>query len=182
MYNLNDKFTKIAIMYTADITRIERKIIERLLYIEDINGTLSELKSAWDLLHRLCRMYEHNHPQHQQNNDTEQRNCLNRQSGASKNQITAAAIPRAKKYNRKVQNYYGLHLRLVQFTEQQFNRMKAKAFSILNSKDQPTNHTIWIPNAYLTEDGTIHSNANLNWLFRKQENAEKIAAAGLAPI
>ena len=81
-------------------------------------------------------------------------------------------------YNNEVQNYKGIPLKLIIYTDSHFQRMKAKCFQIMNAVNQPSGQHIWIPNKFLSQDGTINQAKNLDWLFRKTDNAEKLRLAG----
>ena len=81
-------------------------------------------------------------------------------------------------YNDKIQNYKGIPLKLIIYTDKHFAKLKAKRFLILNSKNEPSGQNIWIPNSFLLEDGTINHNKNLDWLFLKTDNKHKLALAG----
>ena len=78
-----------------------------------------------------------------------------------------------EKYHTDTQYYKGIPLRLIVYTEQHFSRLKAKRFLIGNS-----NQNVWIPNSYLTDDGSILPNKNLDFVFRNA--ARKLELAGVA--
>lgn len=81
-------------------------------------------------------------------------------------------------YNNNVQEYKGIRLKLIVYTETHFKRLKAKRFLILDAHDKPSGQNLWIPNSFLLEDGTINPTKNLDWLFFKSENQHKLALAG----
>ena len=81
-------------------------------------------------------------------------------------------------YNTNVQNYKGIPLKLILYTESRFQHLKAKCFQVLNALNQPSGQQIWIPNRFLSDDGTILPTCNIDWLFRKDDNAEKLKSAG----
>lgn len=81
-------------------------------------------------------------------------------------------------YNDRIQNYKGIPLKLIVYTESRFQHLKAKCFHILNATNQPSGQQIWIPNRFLSEDGTINPTCNIDWLFRKEDNATKLRSAG----
>lgn len=81
-------------------------------------------------------------------------------------------------YNYTIQNYKGLPLQLSNTAESRFDHLKAKCFLILNKDNQPSGQNLWIPNKFLNPDGTIDQTKNIDWLFRKTENAEKLRLAG----
>ena len=81
-------------------------------------------------------------------------------------------------YNDNIQDYKGVRLRLIVYTDNHFKRLKAKRFLILNAKDQPSGQNLWIPNQFLLPDGTIDPSRNLDWLFKKPQNVHKLALAG----
>lgn len=81
-------------------------------------------------------------------------------------------------YNDHIQNYKGIPLKLIVYTESHFQHLKAKCFQILNANNQPSGQRVWIPNRFLTENGTILSTCNIDWLFRKSDNAEKLRSVG----
>ena len=74
------------------------------------------------------------------------------------------------KYNTSVQIYKNVPLKLIVYTEKHFARLKAKRFTINNS-----NQNVWIPNQYLTEDGTIKPNANIDFVFYKAKRQLELA-------
>ena len=81
-------------------------------------------------------------------------------------------------YNNDIQEYKGIRLKLIVYTETHFQRLKAKRFLILNAHDKPSGQNLWIPNRFLSADGTIDKTKNLDWLFFKPENQHKLALAG----
>lgn len=83
-------------------------------------------------------------------------------------------IKNKKKYNTNVQYYKGIPIKLIVYTEKHFNRLKAKRFILGNS-----NQNIWIPNIYLTEDGTIKKNANIDFIFKQAFYQKKLQYANI---
>lgn len=81
-------------------------------------------------------------------------------------------------YNDSVQYYKGLPLKLIVYTPEHFARLKAKRFLILTPEEKPSGQNLWIPNAFLLEDGTIDPAKNLDWLFSKPMNLHKAELAG----
>lgn len=75
------------------------------------------------------------------------------------------------KYNRNIQYYKGIPLKLIIYTEEHFSTLNAKRFMIIGSKAK---QNLWIPNVYLEEDGSIKKKANLDWLFIKPANQHKL--------
>lgn len=69
----------------------------------------------------------------------------------------------AEKYNTDTQYYKGIPVELI--VREDYGCYKAKRFKINNS-----NQNIWIPNCYLEDDGTIKTNANIDFVFRKSVN------------
>ena len=82
------------------------------------------------------------------------------------------------KYNDAIQEYKGVRVKLIVYTDQHFARLKAKCFLIMDAHDRPSGQNLWIPNSFLLDDGTINPARNLDWLFRKPENRHKLALAG----
>lgn len=84
------------------------------------------------------------------------------------------------KYNTNVQNYKGVSIRLIKYTEKHFARLKAKRFLLIKPKenDYPSQN-FWIPNCYLESDGTLKSNINIDWIFQKAYRANKFKYAGI---
>ena len=74
------------------------------------------------------------------------------------------------KYNTDIQFYKNVPLRLIVYTEKHFASLKAKRFTINN-----TRQNVWIPNVYLEVDGTIKKNANLDFIFRKATRQLELA-------
>lgn len=72
-------------------------------------------------------------------------------------------------YNYDIQYYNKIPLRLI---KRNYKNYKAKRYVI-----NETNQNIWIPNSYLLQDGTIKVGVNLDFIFKKkaQQNKLKIA-------
>lgn len=68
--------------------------------------------------------------------------------------------------NKKDQYYKGIKLNLI---DRDYKGKNAKRFIINGS-----NQNIWIPNCYLLENGTIKTNANLDFIFNKKQTQHKI--------
>ena len=66
--------------------------------------------------------------------------------------------------------YKNVPLRLIVYTEAHFSRLKAKRFMIDGS-----NQNVWIPNRFLEPDGTIKSNADIDFVFHKAKRQLEIA-------
>ena len=84
------------------------------------------------------------------------------------------------RYNTGPQLVCNVRLRLIQYTDEHFARLKAKRFLILDSKDRPSGQNLWIPNSYLFPDGTIDPTKDLSWLFNRPENQRKLWLASHA--
>ena len=82
-----------------------------------------------------------------------------------------------EKYNDKVQNLYGIQLRLIVYTDAHFQRLKAKRFLVLFD-GKASGQNLWIPNSYLLPDGTIDSEKDLRWLFKQPVTKHKLKLAG----
>lgn len=72
------------------------------------------------------------------------------------------------KYNTDLQNYRGLPLRLI--VRKDYSHRQAKRFTI-----NDTNQNIWIPNRYLLKDGTIKSDVNIMFIFKKAQRQLELA-------
>lgn len=70
--------------------------------------------------------------------------------------------------NTDEQIYKGIPLRLI--VRKSYIVDKAKRFSINN-----TNQNVWIPNCYLTDDGTIKEGVNIDFIFKKAKRQLEIA-------
>lgn len=75
-------------------------------------------------------------------------------------------------YNTKIQYYKNIPLKLIVYKESHFARLKAKRFTI-----NRTNQNVWIPNKFLTENGTILPNVNIDFVFYQAKN--QLAKAGI---
>lgn len=49
------------------------------------------------------------------------------------------------KYNTEIQNYKGIKVRLIKYTDKHFARLKAKRFMLVGS-DENSKQNLWIPN------------------------------------
>lgn len=81
-----------------------------------------------------------------------------------------------KKYNTNIQYYKNVPLQLIVYTEQHFERLKAKRYTINN-----TNQNVWIPNCYLESDGTIKPNVNIDFVFYKSKRQLELAGIAFQP-
>ena len=73
-------------------------------------------------------------------------------------------------YNTKTQYYKNIPLKLIKYTDAHFARLKAKRFMLGNPK---YNQNIWIPNVFLEQDGTLKSDINIDFIFRKAYQQKK---------
>ena len=73
-----------------------------------------------------------------------------------------------KPYNINTQYYKNIPIKLI--VRKDYPCMKAKRF-ILNN----TNQNVWIPNKFLTNNGTLVDNVDLDWLFLKSHRQLEIA-------
>ena len=80
------------------------------------------------------------------------------------------------KYNTDTQLYKNVPLELIVYTESHFARLNAKRFRINN-----TNQNVWIPNTNLEPNGTIKSNANIDWIFYKANRQLELAGIKFQP-
>lgn len=80
------------------------------------------------------------------------------------------------KLNPNIQWYRGLPLQLV--FRDDYKSKRAKEFYIVNRHGHLTNLTIWIPNKFLAEDGTIDDRINFMWIFKDRKMYEKVQMAG----
>lgn len=69
--------------------------------------------------------------------------------------------------NYELQIYKGIPIRLIKRNYSSYN---AKRYTINN-----TNQNIWIPNRHLLNDGTIKSNEDIDYVFRKAQNQLNIS-------
>lgn len=72
--------------------------------------------------------------------------------------------------------YKNVPLKLIVYTEEHFARLKAKRF-IING----TNQNVWIPNKYLEPDGTIKSDANIDFVFYKAHRQLELSGITFHP-
>lgn len=77
-------------------------------------------------------------------------------------------------YNNQIQYYKGIPIKLIVYTEKHFKRLNAKRFMLGESK---YNQNIWIPNCYLEPNGTLKSNVNIDFVFRKAYQQNKLSYA-----
>lgn len=84
-------------------------------------------------------------------------------------------------YNREVQWFRNVPLKLIVYTEKHFSVLKAKRFMIHGSTQN-----LWIPNKFLTENGTIRDPEKIAWIFSNKTTQHKLELAGIkldpAPI
>lgn len=84
------------------------------------------------------------------------------------------------KYNLAIQEYKGIRFRLIKYTEKHFARLKAKRFLLIpDNKDKPITQNFWIPNVYLEPDGTLKTNANIDFVFKQALRQNKFKHAGI---
>lgn len=69
--------------------------------------------------------------------------------------------------NFETQLYKGIPIKLI---SRNYEGMKAKRYTL-----NGTNQNVWIPNKHLAEDGTLLSNENIDYVFRKAQNQLNIA-------
>ena len=74
------------------------------------------------------------------------------------------------KYNTATQMYKNVPLKLIVYTENHFARLNAKRFMIAGSTQN-----VWIPNRFLEPDGSIKSDANIDFVFHKAKRQLEIA-------
>lgn len=84
------------------------------------------------------------------------------------------------KYNTSIQIYRNIHIRLIEYTPEHFARLKAKRFLLINpkSKENPSQN-VWIPNAYLQDNGTLKPYINIDFVFRTAALQRKFKYAGI---
>lgn len=75
--------------------------------------------------------------------------------------------------NLDLQYYKGVPLR--QIDRKDYHALKARRF-VLND----TNQNVWIPNAYLQEDGTLKTNINIDFVFR--DSKTRFKRAGISEL
>ena len=81
-----------------------------------------------------------------------------------------------KKYNTNTQMYKNIPLKLIIYTKSHFDRLKAKRFTINHTKQN-----VWIPNKYLEPDGTIKTDANIDFVFYKASRQLELAGIKFQP-
>lgn len=72
--------------------------------------------------------------------------------------------------------YKNVPLRLIVYTENHFNKLKAKRFSI-----NGTNQNVWIPNCFLEPDGSIKNGVNIDFVFYRAERQLELAGIKFQP-
>lgn len=78
--------------------------------------------------------------------------------------------------NKDIQNYRGLPLQIA--FRDDYNSKRAKEYYIINKYGHLTTFKIWIPNRYLSDDGTIDEEIDFMWIFKDRKVYEKITMAG----
>ena len=81
-------------------------------------------------------------------------------------------------YNIDAQYYKGIRLRLIPYHPDYYAGKNAKRFELGERK---YGQNVWIPNAYLTPDGTIKPDTNLDFVFRRAIAQNKFRYAKLDP-
>lgn len=79
-------------------------------------------------------------------------------------------------YNTSVQNYRGLPLQLSDRDD--YRCKKAKEYHIISSKGYFTDYKIWIPNRFLSNDGTINNQMDFMWIFKDAKVYKNVQEAG----
>lgn len=69
--------------------------------------------------------------------------------------------------NYNTQYYKGIPLQLI---NRKYGNRKAKRYTINH-----TNQNVWIPNKHLTDDGTIRSGENIDYVFLQSKRQLEIA-------
>lgn len=82
-------------------------------------------------------------------------------------------MKRKHTFNTSVQYYRGIPLLLIERYD--YHTKKAKRFTL-----NGTNQNVWIPNEYLSDDGTINPDANLDFVFYNKRN--QISLSGLVLV
>lgn len=77
-------------------------------------------------------------------------------------------------YNNGMQNYKGINLRLTMYYPERTSRMLAKLYRIGDGTQ-----SLWIPNQYLEQDGTIKEGANLDRVFQQAFIAGTLSKADI---
>ncbi len=90
-------------------------------------------------------------------------------------------MPKNKKplnygYNDSDQFYKGIRIRLIPYHPIQYAKYKAKRFELGERK---YGQNVWIPNAYLMEDGTLKKNINIDFVFTRAIRQNKFDYAHL---
>lgn len=81
-------------------------------------------------------------------------------------------MKRKHSFNENIQYYRGIPLQLI--VRYDYHTKAAKRF-VLNG----TNQNVWIPNKYLSEDGTIDPSADLDFVFNTSHAKNKILISGM---
>lgn len=76
------------------------------------------------------------------------------------------------------QFYKGIRVRLIPYHPDYYANKKAKRFEL---GDRKHGQNVWIPNAYLTDNGTIKEGANLDFVFTRAIVQNKFYYAYLDP-
>lgn len=84
-----------------------------------------------------------------------------------------------EKYCTETQNYKGIPLKLIVYTEKHFARLRAKRFMIGNPK---YNQNLWIPNKHLDEKGRIRAGENIDYVISQAERQNKLKYANIIKI
>ena len=78
--------------------------------------------------------------------------------------------------NETVQNYKGLPLMLV--LRNDYGAKRAKEYHIISKNGYLTDLKIWIPNSYLSSDGTIDTSKDFLFIFSDDKVKKKVEEAG----
>lgn len=81
------------------------------------------------------------------------------------------------KYNTHVQSYKGIKIRLIEYTPQHFDSLRAKRFMLISEKAPLTRQNVWIPNCYLESDGTLKDHINIDFVFVTAARQNKLKYA-----
>lgn len=73
--------------------------------------------------------------------------------------------------NYSTQYYKGIPLNLI---KRKYDNRKAKRYTINH-----TNQNVWIPNKHLSDDGTIKSGEDMDYIFNKSKRKLEIAGMSL---
>lgn len=88
---------------------------------------------------------------------------------------------RPDKYNLSIQDYKGVKVQLILYTERHFAALRAKRFILVG---QNLSQNIWIPNSSLLPDGTLDPKRDLDWVFQQawRQNKFRLAGIGIEPF